>query len=95
MIEARAAADAVERLALFAVGQQLGAAVVEQDHVELVGAVDFAWRVAARKERRVDRERLARGAARQQLQEYRQILRARNHLLDAGDRDVNLWARRW
>jgi len=41
-VEARAAADAVERVALLGVGQQFGAAIVEQDDVELLRSVDFA-----------------------------------------------------
>ena len=41
-IEARAATDAVERVALFGVGEQFRAAVVEQDDVKLLRAVDFA-----------------------------------------------------
>src|SRR5271156_254356 len=41
-VEARAAADAVERVALLGVGQQLRAAIVEQDDVKLLRAVAFA-----------------------------------------------------
>ena len=90
MIQARAAADAVERFPLAAIGQQLGAAVIQQHHVELFGPVDFARAARPRQERRVNRQRLAGGAASQQLQKYGQILRARNQLLDSRHRDVNL-----
>ena len=41
-VQTGAAANAVERLALAAVGQQPRAAVIEQHHVEFVGPVDFA-----------------------------------------------------
>ena len=50
MIQARAAANAVQRLPLLRIGQQLGAAVVEQHQVKLVRTVDFARAAAAPKE---------------------------------------------
>ena len=90
VIQARAAADAVERLALLAIRQQLGAAVVEQHHVELIRPVDLLAAPRPGEKRSVDRERLAGGAAAQQLQKHGQILRARNQLLDARHGDVNL-----
>ena len=49
MIQARAAADAIERLALFRIGQQLRAAIVEQQQIEFVGAIDFIPAARARK----------------------------------------------
>src|SRR5207237_6102545 len=41
-VEAGAAADAVKRVALFGVGEELGAAVVEQYHVIVLRAIGFA-----------------------------------------------------
>ena len=90
MIQTSAAADAIKRLALLGIAQQLGSAVVEQHHVKLVRAVDFARAPRSGEKRRVHRERLAGGAASQQVQKHGQILRARNHLFDARDGDVDL-----
>ena len=50
VIEASAAANAVQRLALLGIGQQLRAAVVEQQQVKLVGPVDFAVAPRTRRE---------------------------------------------
>ena len=41
-IQARAAADAVERVALLGVRQQFRAAIVQQDHMPFLGTVGFA-----------------------------------------------------
>jgi hypothetical protein len=68
MIQARAATDAIQRLAFFRIGQQFRAAVIEQQQVKLVGAIDFVFAARSGKKRRVDRERLAGGAAAQQIQ---------------------------
>ena len=51
MIQARAATDAIERLAFFRISQQLGAAVVQQQQVEFVGTIDFARRGVVLKEK--------------------------------------------
>ena len=90
MIQARAAADAVQRLAFFRIGQQLRPAIVEQQQIEFVGTIDLVFAARSGKKRRVDRQRLAGGAAAQQIQKYRKILRAGNHLFEARDGDVNL-----
>src|SRR6266540_2517668 len=41
-IQARAATDAMQRIALLGVRQQLRAAVIEQHHVIFLGAIEFA-----------------------------------------------------
>ena len=89
MIQARAATDAIERLALVAIGQNLGAAVVEEHNVKLVGAVNLVCAPGSGKKGSVDGEALPGGTAAQQLEKYGQILRARNQFLDPGHSDVN------
>ena len=89
MIQACPATDAIQRLALAFVGQHFGAAVVEQDQIELVRPINFARPPGTAHERRVNGHRLSRGAAPQDGQENRQILRPRNDLLNAGDRNVD------
>ena len=49
VIEASAAANAVQRLALLGIGQYLRASVIEQKQEELVGTIDLAGTARARK----------------------------------------------
>ncbi len=89
MIQAGAAANAIERFALLAVGQHLGPSVVQQHHVELVGPVDLLAASWPGKERGVHGQWLAGGAASQQLKEHPQVLSAGNHLFDSRNGNMN------
>jgi hypothetical protein len=89
VIQARAAADAEQRLALSGIGENLGAAVVEKDDIKFVGPVRFSGLACSSETGCVDRQRLTGSAASQKFQENGQILRAGNQLLNAGEGDVN------
>ncbi len=89
-VQARAAADAVERVALFGVGQQRRAVVVEQDDVELLRAVRFARLARAAVHRVVAADQLPGTHRRQHRQEQGKVFQARHHFLDAEQRDHGL-----
>ena len=86
-VEARRAADAVQRLPPGLVRQRGGAAVVEQDQMELL------WPVAGRHpgpHRGVRVHPLAGGRPGQQLHEHVQVAPGRHDLLDPHDGDQRL-----
>src|SRR5918998_1493148 len=93
-VQAGAAADAVERL-LELRAQELRAAVVQQDQVKLLRPVQLTFTARAGDEVGVDRDLLPRPAPAEELDEDREVLEARDHLLyphnnhvhrrDAGD----------
>ncbi len=58
-VEAGAAADAVQGIALLGVGQDTGAGVVHEDEVEFLRSIAFAFLPRTRIERVVARHRLA------------------------------------
>ena len=89
-VEARAAADAVEGVALFRISEQLGAAVVEQHDVVFLRTVAFARLARTAVHRVVAGEGLAGTGGREHRQEERQVLQLRQHLLDADQRDQRL-----
>src|SRR5437879_13603596 len=93
VIQARPTPDAIERFTLFAVGQYFGAAIIEKDDVKLFRSVNFTITTWTRQKRGVNGQGLAGGTAPEQFQKHRQILRARDELLDAGDGNVNLGSR--
>ena len=85
---AGAAAQAVQRLAFLAVRQQTGAPVVEEHHVELLGAIHFGWAPRAIHKRGIHRQQLAGGAAGQHPQQHPQVAGPGDHLLHAHAGDV-------
>ena len=67
-----------------------GAAVVEDDDVVALGAVDVARAARAGRERRVDRHVLPGRRAGEHAQELRRVLERRHELLDRGEDDMRL-----
>src|SRR5690349_8199289 len=66
-VEARAAADAAQRLAIFLAREDFAAAVVDQDEMEFLGAIALSRDARAAEDVRVDRDRLAGRAAGEKL----------------------------
>ena len=89
VVQAGTAANAVQGLALILVRQQFRPSAIEQNDMKLLGPVDLTRTPRTREERRINGKRLPRRAAAKHFQKCREILRARNHLLDARDSDVN------
>ncbi len=92
-VQARGATNALQRLLELRVVRHLGAAVVHQDDVQLLGrAVGVGHRAADDGD--VAGEQLRRGAARQRGQDRNDVGELGHQLLDADDGDVNLGQRR-
>src|SRR5665213_2988123 len=72
-IQARAAADAMERVALLGVGEQFRALIVEQHDVPFLRAVAFAGLARAAIHRVVTRQWLARSRRREHRQKQREV----------------------
>src|SRR5918998_4979360 len=87
-VQAGAAADAIQRL-LELRAQQFGTAVVHEDEVQLLRAVELARLPGPRDEVGVDRELLSRAAAGQEPDEDRKVLEAGNKLLYPHHDDVH------
>ena len=83
-VHAGRAANALQRLPLLGLGENRGAAIVQQHHVEFLRAVA---RHDPGPQRSVGIHALTGGRAGQQLQDHFQILEAGNHFLDAGQSD--------
>jgi hypothetical protein len=94
-VQTGAAANAVKRLPLAAVGQQPRAAVIEQHHVEFVGAVDLAAAPRAAEKRRVDGEQLAGAAAAEEFQERPPGPARAESSSRFPQSQCGSWARRW
>ena len=88
VVHAGGAADAAQHL-LELGAEDVGAAVVEEDDVELFGSVEIAWPAGTGRDGGVDRELLAGGRARQQTQDRRRVLESGNQLLQARQHDVD------
>src|SRR5205814_3723447 len=86
-VEAGAATDAVKRVALFGVGEKLGAAVVEQYHVIVLRAIGFAGLTRPAVEGVVTRHGLSRAGGGEHRQEQGKVSEARQYLFDAEQRD--------
>src|SRR4051794_7800950 len=69
--------------------QHLRSAIIEQNEMEFLGAVNLAGLTRSGDERGVNRERLAGRSACQQFQKNGQIPEARQDFFDAHDRNVN------
>ena len=89
-VQAGPAADAMQRVALFRVRQQFRAPVVQQHHVPFLRAVRLARLARTGIHRVVAGHRLARPGRREHRQKQRQIAEARQHFLDAQQRDHRL-----
>src|SRR5437773_186406 len=87
-VEAGAAADTLQAFTKRR-RQNLRAAVVENDQMKLLRTIQFSLTSFASEDGGINAQRLPRGAARQQFQEYRQILEARYDLFHAHDGDVH------
>src|SRR5947209_4978623 len=81
-IQACAAADTAQRLAIFA-GKNFSAPVIEENDVEFFRPIFLLRLARPAKEARIDGERLPRSAARQKLEHHRQIGKSRDQLLNA------------
>ena len=84
----------MERVALLGVGQELGAAVVEQDDVVFLRAVAFAGLARAAVHGIVAGHGLAGAGGGEHRQEKREVGELRQDLLDAQQRDHRLAAAR-
>ena len=89
-VQARAAADAMQRVALLGVGEQFRAAVVEQHDVKFLRAVGFAGLARAAIHRVVTRQRLAGAGGGEHRQKQREVFKPRQNFLDAEQRDHRL-----
>ena len=89
VIHAGPAADAAEHL-LELSAKHVSPAVVEQNHVILLGPVGVANALRAGRQRCVAREFLTRGRARQYPEDGRRVLKRGNDLLEARQNDMNL-----
>lgn len=88
-VEAGAAANAVQHVALLDVREQFAPAVVEQDDVEFFGPVYFIRLARASNQGVVAGDGLAGACRSQHGPKQREILEARNYFFDAGERDMN------
>ena len=86
-IQARSATDAVQSVALFRIGQQLGASVVEQNHMPFDRSVGLTGLPRPTIKRVVASDRLARAGRSQKRQEERKVFHLGQHLFDAQQRD--------
>src|SRR5262250_2232248 len=82
-IQAGAAADAVQHLALFGVCQQTAAAVVEQHDVKLFRAVSFSRLAWSGDQRAIRGDRLAGAGGGESGPKSGEIDQTRNHLLNS------------
>ena len=92
-IQAGTATDTKQALAQRS-AKDLRAAVVHDDQVKLVRPVQFARLPGARDQRRVNRQLLTRRRTSQHLEQVRQVLQSRDHLLHPHDGDVDSRQRR-
>src|SRR5579871_4716136 len=92
-IQTRPAADALQAFAKRR-AEDFRAAVIENDEVKFLRAVQFTGSALASQNRRVDGKRLARRAAGEELQENGQILQAGDNLFHPHDGDMHARASR-
>jgi hypothetical protein len=86
-VQTRPAADATQCIPLLGIGQQQGSLIVQQHDMEFLRPVGFIRFPRPAIQGVVTRDRLARAHHRQHRQKEREILEARQHLLDADQRD--------
>ena len=89
-IQTGPATNAVESLALVRVPKHFGAPVIQDDDVELLRPIDLRAAPRPAQDGGVDRQWLSGGAPPEQLQKGREILRAGDHLLHAGNCNMYL-----
>ena len=86
-VQAGAAADAAKDVAAFG-GEDIGAAVVDEDDVHLLGAVGLRRRFGAGDELGVNGELLCGGGAGEEVEEEAEVAVARDEFFDADECDV-------
>ena len=91
-IQACAAADTMEGIALFGVGEEVRSLIVQQHNVKLLRAVGFAWLARTAVKRVIARQRLSGACSGEHGQEECEILELRKDFLDSHERDMHLWA---
>src|SRR5579862_1536909 len=89
-VEARAASDAIQRLAQHGIREHRAAPVVEDDDVHLARPVELAFAPRPRDETGVGRELLPGRGAREDFQEVAHVFELRYDLLDAHHGDERL-----
>src|SRR5829696_3647551 len=87
-VQARAAADAVKGL-LELRAEKPGASIIHKDEMELLGAVQLAFAAGSCDEIGVDGDLLPRPTSRKKLNERREVLELRDHLLYTHHHDVD------
>src|SRR5579862_3376454 len=88
-IEAGAAANAMQHVALLDVREQFGSAIVEQHDVEFLGAVDLIRLSRAANQSVIAGDGLASACGGKDGPKQGEILEARNHFFDSRERDMN------
>ena len=88
-VEAGAAADAMQHVALFDVREQFASAIVEQYDMEFFGPIDLIRLARAADQSVIASDRLAGAGGGEDGPKQREILEPRNHFFDAGERDMN------
>src|SRR5208282_2918335 len=88
-IQTRATANTVQHFALFGIGQQLAASVVDQHHMEFLRSVHFARAARTSNQRAVGRDALPSAGSSQHRPKHSQVFETRNDFLNARDHNVN------
>src|SRR5579862_3076408 len=88
-IEAGAAANAMQHVALLDVREQFGSAIVEQHDVEFLGAVDLIRLARAANQSVIAGDGLASACSGKDGPKQGEILEPRNHFFDSRERDMN------
>src|SRR5580693_3114340 len=88
-VEAGTAADAMQHVALLYICEQFASAIVEQDDVKFLGAVDLIRFPRAADQRVIASDWLTGARGGKDRPKQRKILEPRNYFFDAGERDMN------
>ena len=86
-VQASAAADTPKGFAILGLGEDFGAAVVQQDEVKFLGPIFFAGAARAAEDAGVDGHWLAGGTAGEEFEHDCQVREARHKLFDADEAD--------
>src|ERR1700722_5137037 len=88
-VEAGTAADAMQYVALLDLREQFASAIVEEYDVKFFGPIDLIRLARAADQRVVANDGLAGAGGGEDGAKQGEILEARNHFFDAGERDMN------
>src|ERR1700751_791129 len=88
-VEAGAAADAMQPVALLDIREQFRSAIVEQYDMEFFGTINLIRLPRAADQSVIASDWLAGAGGGEDRPQQREILEPRNHFFDAGERDMN------